>query len=129
MVDPSTLHILGDGSQSKSYVHVDDVVSALRFVAARGMNGFGYFNVATEDYITVKEIADLICSRLGIEKPQYTFGGGTRGWKGDVPYVRFDTTKLRSLGWRNQRTAVEALRDSIDSMIADAKEGKLYRDN
>lgn len=129
MVDPSTLHILGDGSQSKSYVHVDDVVSALRFVAARGMNGFGYFNVATEDYITVKEIADLICSRLGIEKPQYTFGGGTRGWKGDVPYVRFDTTRLRSLGWRNERTAVEALRDSIDSMIADAKEGKLYRDN
>ncbi len=125
--DPLTLHILGDGSQSKSYVHVDDVVSALRFVAARGMTGFSYYNVATEDYVTVKEIADLVCSRLNIQGTNYTFGGGNRGWKGDVPYVRFDSNKLRSLGWKNQRTAVEALRDSIDSMIGDAKEGKLYR--
>jgi UDP-glucose 4-epimerase len=127
--DPTTLHILGDGLQSKSYVHVDDVVSALRFVAARGMNGFGYYNVATEDYVTVKEIADLVCARLGVRGTTYTYGGGSRGWKGDVPYVRFDTTKLRALGWRNRRTAVEALTDSIDSMIADAKAGKFEKVN
>jgi UDP-glucose 4-epimerase len=52
------------------------------------------------------------------------FAGGTRGWKGDVPIVRFDTTKLRKLGWTNRRTSVEALRDAIDSMIVDARAGK-----
>ncbi|HEV7298871.1 MAG TPA: NAD-dependent epimerase/dehydratase family protein [Tepidisphaeraceae bacterium] len=127
MEDPTQLAILGDGQQSKSYVHVDDVVSALRFVAARGMSGFGYYNVATEDYVTVREIADLVCARLGITGTTYHFGGGARGWKGDVPLVRFDSSKLRALGWRNGRTAVQALQDSIDSMIADAKEGNLYR--
>ena len=55
---------------------------------------------------------------------KYTYTGGRRGWKGDVPVVRFDTTKLRGLGWSNRRTSVEALVDSIDSMIADAKAGK-----
>ena len=55
---------------------------------------------------------------------EYKFAGGTRGWKGDVPIVRFDTTKLRKLGWTNRRTSVEALRDAIDSMIVDARAGK-----
>ncbi|HLL90863.1 MAG TPA: NAD-dependent epimerase/dehydratase family protein [Tepidisphaeraceae bacterium] len=122
--DPSTLHILGDGQQSKSYVYVEDVIAAMRFVAGRNVLGFEYFNVATEDYVTVQQIADIACERLGITGCRYTFAGGDRGWKGDVPVVRFDSSKLRKLGWRNQRTARQALTDSIDSMVADAREGK-----
>lgn len=123
--DPSELTILGDGTQSKSYVHVDDVVAALRFVAGRGMQGFDVFNVATEDYVSVREIADLVCERLGVTGTKYRFGASARGWKGDVPYVRFNTTKLRALGWKNGRTSKEALRDSIDAMILDARAGNL----
>jgi len=122
--EPSHLAILGDGSQSKSYVHVSDVVAAMRWVARDGWQGFDYFNVATEDYITVREIADLVVERLGLRDVEYRFSGGNRGWKGDVPVVRFDTRKLRERGWRNQLTSRGALRDSIDSMIADAREGK-----
>jgi hypothetical protein len=96
--DPTTLSILGDGNQSKSYVHVDDVVAALRFVAGRGMDGFGYYNVATQDYVTVRQIADMCCEELGLTGVRYAFAGGDRGWKGDVPVVRFDTGKLRALG-------------------------------
>jgi UDP-glucose 4-epimerase len=105
---------------------VDDVIGAMRLVATSGVPGFSYYNVATEDYVTVKEIADLVCSRLGITGTSYDFSGGQRGWKGDVPVVRFDTRKLRALGWRNSRSSLEALRDSIDSMIAEARRGQLY---
>jgi UDP-glucose 4-epimerase len=122
--DPSRLEILGDGTQSKSYIHVDDIIDALLLLNDRHGRGFDVFNVATEDYVTVREIADLVASRLGISGVSHTFTGGRRGWKGDVPVVRFDTTKLRALGWRNRRTSVEALTDAIDSMIADAKAGK-----
>jgi UDP-glucose 4-epimerase len=125
--DPTQLRILGDGQQSKSYIHVDDVVSALRFIAGQGWKGFDYFNVATEDYVTVSEIANLACEQLGLTGVQYNYTGGTRGWKGDVPVVRFDTTKLRERGWRNRRTSHEALHASIDSMIDDAREGKFDR--
>jgi UDP-glucose 4-epimerase len=121
--DPTRLEILGDGQQSKSYIHVDDVLDALLLLHGKGWTGFDVFNVATEDYVTVHQIAELVVERLGLSSVAYQFQGGRRGWKGDVPVVRFDTTKLRGLGWSNQRTSRAALIDSIDSMIADARAG------
>jgi UDP-glucose 4-epimerase len=127
--DPSQLTILGDGNQSKAYIHVDDVIRAMRYVSGQGRSGFEYFNVATEDYVTVREIADMVVAILGLGNVGYTFTGGDRGWKGDVPIVRFDSRKLRALGWSNNRTSVEALRLSIESMIADARKGKFEESN
>jgi UDP-glucose 4-epimerase len=122
--DPSRLEILGDGQQSKSYIHVEDVLDAMLLLNDRGWTGFDVFNVATEDYVTVRQIADLVAERLGLSGVAYAFTGGRRGWKGDVPVVRFDTTKLRGLGWSNGRTSVQALADAIDALIADARAGK-----
>jgi UDP-glucose 4-epimerase len=90
----------------------------------RGWSGFDVFNAATEDYVTVRQIADLVAERLGIAGVKYAYTGGRRGWKGDVPVVRIDTSKLRDQGWTNKRTSVQALTDSIDSMIDDAKAGR-----
>jgi UDP-glucose 4-epimerase len=118
--DPRRLEILGDGRQSKSYIHVSDVVEAmLKMVDADG-DRFDVFNAGTLDYVTVQEIADLCCQRLGLEDVVYEFTGGSRGWKGDVPVVRFDSDKLRALGWTNSYTSREALLDSIDHNIAEA---------
>jgi UDP-glucose 4-epimerase len=122
--DPGRLDILGDGRQSKSYIHVNDVLDALLLIADHEWSGFDAFNVATEDYVTVRQIADLVVERLQIPGVTYTYGEGRRGWKGDVPVIRIDTSKLRGRGWSNQRTSLQALTDSIDSMIADAKAGK-----
>jgi UDP-glucose 4-epimerase len=122
--DPTRLEILGDGQQSKSYIHVDDVLDALLLLNDLGWEGFDVFNVATEDYVTVERIAQLVAARLELSNVAHSFTGGRRGWKGDVPVVRFDTAKLRSRGWSNKRTSVEALIDSIDSMIQDARAGK-----
>jgi len=122
--EPTRLEILGDGQQSKSYIHVDDVLNALLMLYDGGWSGFDVFNVATEDYVTVRQIADLVAERLGVSGVHYTYTGGRRGWKGDVPVVRIDTSKLRGQGWTNKRTSVQALVDSIDSIIGDAKAGK-----
>jgi UDP-glucose 4-epimerase len=123
--DPSSLRILGDGTQSKSYIHVDDVLDAMLLIADQDASAYDYFNAATEDYLTVRDIADLVVARLGASNVRYDYTGGDRGWKGDVPIVRFDTRKLRSRGWHNRRTCAEAIVDSIDSMIADARAGRL----
>ncbi len=56
--------------------------------------------------------------------PAFDYTGGDRGWKGDVPVVRFNTDKIRALGWKNERTCREALRDSLLSMLADARARK-----
>ena len=127
LADPDTLDILGDGSQSKSYVHVDDVVSAVLLANERESRPFQAYNVATGDYITVKEIADLAVDCVGLAPGdvRYRFSGGARGWKGDVPVVRLDTARIRELGWVCRRNTGQALRDSMLDLVNDARAGRL----
>jgi UDP-glucose 4-epimerase len=120
LADPTRLQILGDGTQSKSYVHVADVVAAIVLLTDEGWEGFEIFNAGTGDYITVTEIADLVVERMGLHGVEYDYAGGTRGWKGDVPVVRFRSDKLAARGWRCGRTSREALIESIDANIAEA---------
>src|SRR5262245_24066940 len=82
--DPTRLRILGDGRQSKSYIHIDDVVRAVLLANKRCGQGFHAFNVATGDYVTVREIADLAVECMGLSPANVTYEltGGDRGWKG-----------------------------------------------
>ena len=114
--DPRVLSILGDGTQSKSYIYVDDVVRAMRLLEKKGAAGFSYFNVGTLDAITVTEIADIVCEVLGLKDVVYQYAGGSRGWKGDVPVVRLNSEKIRTLGWANAYSAREAITRSVTLM-------------
>ena len=84
------------------------------------------FNVATGDYITVREIAELACECLGLApgRTRLAFGTGNRGWKGDVPVVRLSTDRIRSLGWRCRRSTREALKSSLMEMLPDLRGGR-----
>ena len=119
--NPHELTILGDGKQSKSYIYIDDIVDALRKVEASEMKGYSYFNVATLDYISVTEIADITTRIMGLENVRYNYTGGDRGWKGDVPIVRLDTKKLRGIGWSNRYSSEQAIGMSVRSMYENIK--------
>jgi UDP-glucose 4-epimerase len=122
VADPTRLRILGDGMQSKSYIHVSDVVSAVLHANVHEMDHFKTFNVATGDYITVNEIAQLAVEVVGLKTPpilEHT--GGNRGWKGDVPVVRLNTDRIKSLGWRCQLSTRDALSHSIASLLKDER--------
>ena len=114
--DPRTLSILGDGTQSKSYIYVTDVIRAIRLLEKKAPAGFSYYNVGTLDAITVTEIADIVCGELGLKDVVYKYAGGSRGWKGDVPVVRLNSDKIRSLGWTNEYSAREAIVRSVRSL-------------
>jgi UDP-glucose 4-epimerase len=117
--DPQRLQILGDGKQSKSYVYVDDVLSAIFIAKAASTGTFDVYNVATDDYMTVNEIADITVEESGLQRSKvvYEYTGGDRGWKGDIPVVRFDVSKIKSLGWKAHRSSSKAVRDAIRAMI------------
>ncbi len=117
--DPSRLRILGDGRQSKSYIHVDDVLDAIFHTESHAAKPFDVYNVATENYITVREIADLSVELAGLrsEAVAYEFTGGDRGWKGDVPVVRFDLSKILETGWHAKRGSRDALAAAIRKML------------
>jgi UDP-glucose 4-epimerase len=117
--NPRELAILGDGTQSKSYIHIDDVLRALEVAHNRALPCFSAFNVATTDAISVLEIADIVCARMKLEGVQYRFAGGKRGWKGDVPVVRLSSDAIRKWGWSPKKTSFEAIGASIDAMLAE----------
>ena len=123
MLDPSELRILGDGSQSKSYIHVEDVVEAVLLAHGKTAGRFEAYNVATGDYITVAEIARMAVEtlRLDPDAVRFNYSGGDRGWKGDVPIVRLNTDRVRSIGWTCRRTTREALRDSMLALASEAQ--------
>jgi UDP-glucose 4-epimerase len=117
---PTELTVLGDGTQSKSYIHVDDVIQAMLLIASQDRPGFEVFNVGTDEYITVREIAELVIEALGLDDVRVTYGSGARGWKGDVPVVRFSSARIRARGWSNAYTTREALLGSIDHARVEA---------
>ncbi|MFL5836854.1 MAG: NAD-dependent dehydratase, partial [Solirubrobacteraceae bacterium] len=79
------------------------------------------FNAATGDYVTVREIAELVVAEMGLEGVDVAFGETPRGWKGDVPIVRFSSAKLRGRGWRSRRSSRDALADSARAILAEAQ--------
>jgi UDP-glucose 4-epimerase len=125
--NPRKLRILGDGTQSKSYIHVRDVVNAVLLAARSSNNGFAAYNVATGDYITVTEIAELAVNCAGLDRAgtEFEYTGGRRGWKGDIPIVRLNTDRIRRLGWTCRSGSREALRDSMLAMLPDAIAARL----
>lgn len=122
MADPRRLRVLGDGRQSKSYIHVSDVVKAVLHADEHCREDFAVFNVATGDAITVTEIAELAAECLQLDAmPELEYTGGDRGWKGDVPVVRLNTDKIRKSGWACHYTSREAMRAALLDMIADER--------
>ena len=115
--NPGYLHVLGDGNQSKTYVHVEDVIDAMLLAETKVNTPFEVFNVGTDDYITVSEIAHLAIEVSGqVDSTEVVYSGGSRGWKGDVPIMRLDTNKVRAIGWSNSLTTSQAMKSSLEAM-------------
>jgi len=128
------LTILGDGSQSKSYIHVNDVVNAVLLANKKlsihshyycNTKPFEVYNVATNDRITVTEIAELVAETLNINDVKFNYTGGDRGWKGDVTIVVLNTEKIKALGWFSKNTTKEAIKLSILEMLPNIKLNKM----
>jgi len=107
--DPNNLEILGDGKQTKCYLHVIDCVDAMLFAEERSRNEI--FNLGTPTPISVDRVAELVIEEMGLENVKLNYTGGTRGWKGDLPTTFLDTSRIRSLGWSPGMDSEEAVRE------------------
>lgn len=113
------LVILGDGYQSKSYVYITDIISAVLLANEKCQKPFDVFNVATGDYVTVRDIAESAIKQVvGNNTVKLIFTGGDRGWKGDVPVIRLNTDKIRLLGWKQNYNSAEAIQKSLTDMLS-----------
>jgi UDP-glucose 4-epimerase len=111
--DPSALRVLGDGRQEKSYLYVGDCVEAiLTGLAAAAEGSFGVFNLGTDETLVVDDSVATICAELGVA-PEIEHAGGKRGWIGDSPLIRLDTTRIRALGWKPELTIEQAVQRTV----------------
>lgn len=118
--NPRELTILGDGTQSKSYIYVDDFIDAVLLVIKKAHEPVNIFNVASPTFIDVKSIAKVVVESMNLSRVKFVFTGGKRGWQGDVPKVRMDTQKLRRLGWKPLHTSRQAIQESVRHLLSAA---------
>ena len=115
--NPTKLHILGDGKQSKSYLHVDDCIEAMLIALKQGDDKVAIFNLGTDEVCQVLESVNWILGRLGLS-PQLSFSGGRQGWIGDNPLIQLETSRIRSLGWQPKRSIRVAVERTVDWLDA-----------
>lgn len=100
--NPRGLQILGDGMQKKSYMYIEDCVSASILAAERAKKSFEPFNISTAEGIVVTKIARWVVDAMNLKNVAFTFTGGRRGWLGDVARMRADVGKLKKTGWKQK---------------------------
>jgi UDP-glucose 4-epimerase len=115
--DQDRLHILGDGKQRKSYLHVDDCVDAMSLVLGAGDERIAIYNLGTDEVCQVLDSVDWIVKRLKLS-PQLSLSGGRRGWIGDNPLIHLDTSRIRARGWQPNRSIREAVELTVDWLDA-----------
>ncbi|MBN2349965.1 MAG: GDP-mannose 4,6-dehydratase [Bacteroidales bacterium] len=111
--DPTKLHILGDGKQRKSYLHVSDGISAILLAMKKSDKKTNILNLGNSEWINVTDLAYIVCENLGLKKVKFSFAGGIRGWKGDTPFVHLDISKISALGWKPDYSVKDTIIDTV----------------
>ena len=117
-VEGEVLEIYGDGTQTRDFIYVDDLIRAVRLSATAGRTGGEVFQIATSAETTVQELTDRLLPALtaagidGIEVRK------TAARRGEVRRNYADTSKAkRMLGWRAEVGLDDGLRRTVDWFV------------
>jgi len=123
--DPNQLEILGDGKQEKGYIYIDDAVEAT-IMAWKKTEHFDVYNVASNDWITVDEIADLVIESMKLKDVRRVYSPVLHGigWPGDVKKIALKIDKLKSIGFTPKKSSREAIKATAEAMIKEIAKGK-----
>jgi len=116
--NPHKLEILGDGTQIRSFIYVDDAVEATILAYQKSRSRFEIYNVASEDWITIKDVADIVVKTLNLRNVKYILKPVAHGvgWLGDVKKIALDISKLKSLGWKPKLSSREAVAKTVKDL-------------
>lgn len=118
---PSNLEVLGNGSQQKSYLHVEDLIDAMLFICEHANDSLNYFNIgAGDEGIFVRDIANIVVKATS-PGASITYGAGDKGWVGDVPRFTYSIDKLRKLGWTPKLSSSQAIALAVEQILAEQR--------
>jgi len=114
--DMSLLEVLGNGTQQKTYLHVNELVEAMLFINDNTNNGMNYYNIgAMDDGVFVKQIAEETIKVIS-PAADITYQNSDRGWVGDVPRFYYSVDKLKALGWSPKMSSLEAIQKAVSEI-------------
>jgi len=114
--DMSTLEVLGNGTQQKTYLHVSELVEAMLFINSNTDNGMNYYNIgAMDDGVFVKQIAEETTKVISPDA-KINYQKTDRGWVGDVPRFYYSVDKLKDLGWSPKMSSLEAVQKAVSEI-------------
>ncbi|AIZ57023.1 GDP-mannose 4,6-dehydratase [Candidatus Methanoplasma termitum] len=114
--NPKKLEILGNGKQSKQYVYVKDLADGIADFSSKIEKGYNLYNISTNSFTTVNEIANMVCERMGLSDVRYEYTGGDCGWKGDVPTFDYDVKKAEKKGWKYNYDSSGSVRKTLEDI-------------
>jgi nucleoside-diphosphate-sugar epimerase len=111
LLDGTPPLIAGDGKQSRDFVHVNDVVDAIKAACVAPKAEGELFNIATGSRITINGLVNMINGLLGKEiQPKYE-----EARPGDIRHSLADVTKAQELlGFRPRVSILDGLRSTLD---------------
>jgi nucleoside-diphosphate-sugar epimerase len=107
----SRLDMLGTGSESRDYIHVDDLIDALMLLANTDSSDV-VFNVANGKGITISNAVRLFAEAMSVPEDKISFNGVARecdplNWEADI-------TKISKLGYCGKVSMQQGLTDYVD---------------
>lgn len=114
---PLTLKVLGNGTQTKPYLHVQDLISAMLFIRENSKEDLSLYNIGPlDDGISVKFIAEAVTGILS-KNAKITYESRTKGWAGDIPRFKYSVKKLQNLGWKSRWGSKDAICKAIQEIV------------
>lgn len=110
---PDHLNVLGDGTQRKSYLYVQDCIDAmLHVLSLPTQTKVNIYNLGTNEYVQVNDSVKFIVGHLGVS-PIIKYSGGNKGWVGDNPFIFLNTTKVQNTGWTPKLTIQQGVISTV----------------
>lgn len=122
--NPLNLEVLGDGKQSKEFLHVVDAINAVLQAFRHAGNRVSVYNVGSSKNLTIDFVADIVMKNVLGKKVDKIFTGGKGGWIGDNPIVALDLTRIKSIGWTQTIDSVDAIMRTVNWTLKEINSGQ-----
>ncbi len=113
----SELEVLGDGTQQRCYLHVDDCVNGITKVIETTNELVNIVNLGSKDVISIKRIAEIVINEMKTDAKIKFTSNEAKGWKGDVKIFQPDITLASSLGWKPTHNSEQTITETIRSLV------------
>jgi len=117
--DPSTLEVLGNGLQEKSYMEVGDCVDAILHIMNQAKEPLNLYNLGSHDTASVRRIAEIVVDVTGCHDATIAYTGGDRGWAGDITNARLSIEKMLESGFDVSMNSEQAIRHTAEVLMSE----------